>query len=376
LLLSTLAVQLARSGHELPVYPSYYPHEIHIETVAPDRAPVLLTERRLHAQLGSVPSFAEHAPASIRAVDSLGSFVALRFNPASPFGRNEPDACAAMAVIGRELAAQAGDIVFHPYPVTPFHGDYLNHADLAAAAKTRMLADAASTSLRIGDIKVRTERAAALGRTDWAEADPWDAEITEFSAADLIASATVSMNGWLGPAWLKSGWFHAYLLLANSIADPSIRMSIEDNHKRLVTGDYESDMARINLERDLVTAARRECRAAVIGYTIKREYLNDDFSTGVENIAYDSLSGLNSTIFIRTVKLKDFPWNGWLALGVSTTPAAAWNPIAGFSDEFGRLMWSAIGDPGLLLSPYDSSWMLNRMSGIEASRPQKRAQSP
>ncbi len=32
-----------------------------------------------------------------------------------------------------------------------------------------------------------------------------------------------------------------------------------------------------------------------------------------ENIAYDSHAGFNSAIFIRTVKLKDFPWNGWLA---------------------------------------------------------------
>ena len=26
----------------------------------------------------------------------------------------------------------------HPYPVTPFHGDYLHHADLAEAAKARL----------------------------------------------------------------------------------------------------------------------------------------------------------------------------------------------------------------------------------------------
>ncbi len=56
-------------------------------------------------------------------------------------------------------------------------------------------------------------------------------------------------------------------------------------------------------------------------------------------------SGFNSPIFLRTVKLKDFPWNGWLALGIDARPAAAWNPIGGFTDPFGRLMWFALGDP-------------------------------
>src|SRR5260370_38826021 len=32
------ALGVARGGHELPVYPSYYPHEIAIETMPPERA--------------------------------------------------------------------------------------------------------------------------------------------------------------------------------------------------------------------------------------------------------------------------------------------------------------------------------------------------
>jgi hypothetical protein len=100
---------------------------------------------------------------------------------------------------------------------------------------------------------------------------------------------------------------------------------------------------------------------------VKREYFNVDSSAGIENIAYDSLNGLNSPMFIRAVKLKDFPWNGWLALGIDAAPAVAWNPIAGFTDNFGRLMWSAVGDPALIPSPYDSGWMLNRISDVQSS---------
>ena len=99
---------------------------------------------------------------------------------------------------------------------------------------------------------------------------------------------------------------------------------------------------------------------------MKREYFSAEYSAGIENVGFDSLTGLNSPIFIRTVKLKDFPWNGWLALGVDGRPTAAWNPIAGFNDRFGRLAWSALSDPALLPSPYEAGWMLNRISDVEA----------
>ena len=104
------------------------------------------------------------------------------------------------------------------------------------------------------------------------------------------------------------------------------------------------------------------------GYRVKREFINAEFSTGIENIAFDALDGLNSAIFIRTAKLKDFPWNGWLSLGISGAPTSAWNPIAGFTDPFGRLMWAALGDPAAVPSPYESTFMLNRVSEIEMGR--------
>jgi hypothetical protein len=84
----------------------------------------------------------------------------------------------------------------------------------------------------------------------------------------------------------------------------------------------------------------------------------------VENIAFDSHTGFNSAIFIRTVKLKDFPWNGWLRLGVSSAPAAAWNPFGGFDDEAGRLVWWALGDPGMFADPYGAGWVLNRFGDV------------
>jgi hypothetical protein len=109
------------------------------------------------------------------------------------------------------------------------------------------------------------------------------------------------------------------------------------------------------------------CSGAVAGYTLKREYFNASFSDGIENIAYDALEGFNSPMFLRTVKLKDFPWNGWLKLGTAAPPQAAWNPAGGFTDDFGRLMWFAVGDPAAIPSPFDHAWVLNRISEVEAS---------
>ena len=172
------------------------------------------------------------------------------------------------------------------------------------------------------------------------------------------------MNGWLAPLWVKTGWFHAERLLADSVDDAERRQHVESNLARLEAGAFSGLVERINLERDLVTALTGTCRKVVAGYTVKREYVNVEYSAGIENIGYDSIAGLNSPIFIRTVKLKDFPWNGWLTLGTNGKPTAAWNPIGGMNDPFGRLMGFAIGDPALLPSPYEAGWMLNRIADV------------
>ncbi|MGH8648198.1 MAG: hypothetical protein ACREUP_02665, partial [Burkholderiales bacterium] len=86
------------------------------------------------------------------------------------------------------------------------------------------------------------------------------------------------------------------------------------------------------------------------------------YSNGVENIAFDSHSGFDSPVFARTVKLKDFIWNGWLRLGIATQPAAAWNPVGGLNDGFGRMLWLAVADPALLPAPHGGHWIANRVS--------------
>jgi hypothetical protein len=356
-------VTMARGGHELPVYPSYYPHEIEIAALPPERAADLLAGGKLHAYIGSEPRFVAAPPEQVHAVESLGSFLIVRINPSSALAKDEASACTLLTAVVRAVAAAGGDIVAHPYPVTPLHGDYLHHIDRAEAAKEGARGGAAS--LPVADIKVKAEGfAGTLVPADWrAPSSEWNVEVAEIAMDTLLARNAISTNGWQGPPWLRMGWFHARLLLAGARNSERI-----DEYVRLLEADaFGSPAERINAERDLVAALKDGCNAAVAGYRLKREFINVEFSAGIENIAFDALTGLHSPMFLRTVKLKDFPWNGWLALGIAGRPEAAWNPIAGFTDPHGRLMWSALGDPAAIPSPYDSAWMLNRISDVEAS---------
>jgi len=193
-----------------------------------------------------------------------------------------------------------------------------------------------------------------------------DVTIEEIDARDLVASAALMTNAWLGPEWIHSGWFHAYRLLNGSITDVAKRDEVEQKVAAVEHSRYANEVERINLERDIVATLTASCRSIVAGYTVKHEYFNNEFSAGVENIGYDAIDGFSSPMFLRTVKLKDFPWNGWLQLGIDARASAAWNPVAGFNDAFGRLMWYAIADPAVVPSPYGSGWMLNRFSDVQA----------
>jgi hypothetical protein len=364
-------VSVARSGHELPIYPSYYPHEIELAAVTPERAADLLASGKLQAYVGSAPLFAASPPGSIARVESLGSFVAVRVNPASPALKDGKGACALGDAIIRNFAGKSSDVILHPYPVTPLHGDYLLHVDLAEAAKAHLFGNVTDPSLAASPVltlKVGGERLQSLVLPEWrAQGPEWDAEVVEVEVNRLIDPVRHSLNGWLGPSWVKAGWFHAYLLLHKEAGDDEVKRRIEGELRRLQTAADNDDVERVNRERSLVMALADNCHLRIAGYSVRREYFSTVFTAGIENIAYDAIDGFNSPIFVRTVKLKDFPWNGWLALGVDGTPGAAWNPIAGFTDNFGRLMWAAVGDPASIPSPYESAWMLNRITNVQSS---------
>lgn len=351
------------AGHESPFYPSFYPQEIKIERLDAGLAATELQNNSLHAYVGGDPFARGAAPGNVSAVASFGSYLVVTFDRSLPALKDRDRRCASAREVVGALAGASDGYVFHPYPVTPYHEDYLDHYDLVESSRAPYRGRGEpKPSLRL---RVRGEgplaRKLVSARWPLAEKEA-DATVEEIDLQRLLASRRISLDGWVGPPWVKEGWFHAYLLFADAVTEDKEKRAVEALYRRLVTGGYGSVSERINLERELVGALLGGCERVVIGYTVRREYTNSDYSAGVENVGRDSQTGLNSAIFVRTVKLKDFPWNGWLRVGIATRASAAWNPVAGFTDATGGLVWSALGDPAFLPAPQGGGWIPNRVT--------------
>ena len=347
------------AGHSVGHFPSYYPDEIRIEAVDPVAAAKGLSDETLHAYVGASPAFAGPAPQHVQSMRSLGSFLVLSFNPASSRFASADDRCgAARGILSALREEKAGGFVFHPYPVTPYHADYLHHLDRIEAAMDAVGASGPAPSVTIG---AKGQLAAAIVRERWTLADDGgDVVLEEVPVDGLLASTSVRFGGWSGPPWAKEGWHQAHRLLAPSL-DGAARQAVDENYARLNRGETVGLAEHADLERRLVAELTLGCTRMVAGYTPREEHVNIAYPAGIENIAYDSLSGLNSPVFLRTVKLKDYPWNGKLHLGVRDRAGHAWNPVAGFTDVTGRLIWSAIADPAMIRIPFNASWMPNRV---------------
>jgi hypothetical protein len=356
----------AHPGHELPYYPSYYPQEIRFEVIQPASAATLLQKSAIHAYIGADLFPRGELPAGVDAARSLGSYLVLTFNPASEAVVDRERRCAAASQLLGVLEGTQGAYRVHPYPITPYHMDYLHHFDILESIR-QVHRDRAANASDVVSRRMKIRGHGSLAETvippSWrALDDVWDVALEEVDIGSVVESDITSMNGWQGPLWLKEGWYHAYRVLAPHLTDGTAKLAVASIYQRLTNGHYRGQEERLNLERQLVALVTQGCERVVVGYTVKREYFSADFSAGIENIAYDAQAGFNSPIFMRTVKLKDFPWNGWLKLGIQAKPIAAWNPIGGFTDTAGRLLWFTIGDPALILAPHNSTWMANRFS--------------
>jgi hypothetical protein len=366
-LLSALPVW---ADHDVPYYPSFYPQEIRLDTVDPTAAALLLHDKKMHAYIGATPHFAATVPDHLAFMESLRSYRVMTFNPASAIFQERQDRCVVARHLLAIFAREPQDFVFHPYPITPYHADYLQHADRLVAAKALVETAglrAPETSPLTLKWRVYGPWAERLVHAPWRVDDQhWDVTAEDVPLDNLVAATGAGWSGWPAPPWVKEGWFQAYQLLAPTLSDPERQAATVAFYRRLERGEYGSVEERLHLERQLVSLLTVGCERVVVGYTVRQEFYNNDFSSGVENIAYDAQLGFNAPVFIRTVKLKDFLWNGWLRLGTDAAPTAAWNPLAGFSDTAGRLIWAALGEPALFPVPYNASWIPNRVNTAPA----------
>ena len=337
-LVSSLA---ANAGHEFPFYPSFYPQEITVEALDARAAAKRLADGSLHSYAaGELPAGVDAGKTGT--VASLRGYVVVTFDTRAPGVEDRFTRCAAARGLKDALGK---DVTWHPYPVTPFHADYLRHADRVELARATVSAPPLPRVLM-------------------------HARIDVVDLAALIAKARTRFVGWDGPPWIRQGWFQAYLLLGPTVSDDATREKIEAAVQRLMRGDFARLEERIELERNLVALLQSGCERVVLGYTVRHETYGAEYSRGVQNVGFDALDGMASAIYPRTVKLRDFPWNGWLNVGVPSPPTSAWNPLAGgFGDPFGRLVWWSIGDPAFFPSPHGSGWVENRVVVAETGRP-------
>src|SRR5262245_28886275 len=347
------------AGHQVGHYPSFYPDEVRISTLDPVAAGKGLAEETLHAYIGTPPTFAGPAPQHVKTAKSLGSFLVLTLDAASPRLASSDARCAlARGILVGLREAQADGFQFHPYPVTPYHADYLHHVDRIEAAFADLAGAVAATA---PNVRAKGRLAETILRARWdAPGDGADVALQAVPAESLKEPAEAWFDGRSGPPWSKEGWYQAHRLLAPGL-DAAEREALDRHYLPLILGQTRSFAEHVDLERRLVGDLVGSCRQMVVGYVERQEFFDDRYPEGIENIAYDALGGLNAPVFIRTVKLKDYPWNGKLHLGVPAAAEAAWNPIAGFTDAPGRLIWSAIGDPAMIPFPCNASWMPNRV---------------
>src|SRR5215831_18329521 len=246
----------AEAGHELPYYPSFYPHEIRVEVVSSEVAATRLQQGTLQAYTGATPHFSEPPPAHVNPVSSLGAYLVVTFDGAATLQWQPEQRCAIAQDTVSVLAEDATTYVFHPYPITPYHGDYLYHFDRVEALKAQYLQRPAGhreASPHPLTVHGHGALAVQLVRPQWQPMEqPWDATVEDIDVDSLLLSHTSSLNGWLGPAWLKAGWFHAYLLLAETVRDPQVKRAAAATYERLVHGSYAGLEARLNAERELV----------------------------------------------------------------------------------------------------------------------------
>ena len=192
-------------------------------------------------------------------------------NPAARLPGDAGRRCAAARAVAEALAAVPGYRPY-PYPVTPYHPDYLQHADLAtaASASARVAWDGPPLRVRPGDPGATALVPPALRATG---AD-WDAAVETVEVAALWAEAAVGPNGSPGPPGLKMGWHHAYLVLRDGAGDPATRRRADALHERLAAGENAPERQRLTLQRELVSTLRAGCERTIAGYTLRAEPLN------------------------------------------------------------------------------------------------------
>src|SRR5262249_28579469 len=187
----------------------------------------------LHAWVGGDPFAGGAAPPTVRWAESLRGFVVLTFPRAVGAFADAGSRCAAATQLAKAVGPAAPFVVY-PSVVTPFHDDYVFHADPIDKLRDR----APGTLPRV---RASGTLALALAKSHVPTAGrDADAVLEEVELSSLL--------GGTSSPWMKKGWFQAWLLQSS----PTARAAVAEAFRRRVDGDWRTPAERVNLERRIV----------------------------------------------------------------------------------------------------------------------------
>ena len=426
-------VEGVMAGHENPFQQSYYPHEVRFFKIDnPDEVPRLIAEtsdtpvvKGLHLYLApvSVDDVKEaRRVGPAKSLKTLGSIYTVLLNPVddgrNPFASKKFRQAFARFLIDREaLATGLGDAEPLYIPITRYHPDYRFVIDIDQRIRGQWKPNEAMVKQALADylesvggsveggritiegseavlavagiegdaiagviVKQLAEKLEKLGfkvKTISMEASPTrlrDLEeyqgvnivVERLDLLDYIFERLRNVNGiYVGLDAYDDARLAAHIYLKPGGADDEASRAAQ----KLLSGDYSGWQERMNLIRTLILGGIDESVRTPVMLTYQHYLYNDDYDQGVENMARSPITGPFSDVFYRTVKLRLFPWNGWLLVGLDVERSSAYNPVLGFTDKWGRNLWMMLSDSASVFQPYNGSWEVNRVVWMEVESP-------
>jgi len=405
-----LIPNVALAGHENPLQFSFYPHEVRFFKVKPDTDIVkMITEttdtptvKGMHIYLGGInhedaQKLKNKGPIKLlNAIDRIYTiYVNTKQDETNPFSLEDFRKAFLRNIVDRfELASNIPSSEPLFIPITEYHSEYRYLVDLDKMFREewrydeRLVNSVLGDYLRIsgakivnGKIKSRngddiTIRIALPSGDETARRianyvveklekmgfnttllsysggqDEYHIAIRRYEYQDLTLNSLKNVNGiYIGLERYKGIYLASY-----------IYGSVVREYSRLFYGDALDEITYAKLLREFILKGVEDSAEQPVIMTYEYYLYNDDYDQGIENMARSPLTGPFSDVFYRTVKLKLFPWNGWLLVGLDEDRETAYNPVLGFNDKWGRNLWMMLSDPAVLLQPYNNSIEPNRV---------------
>ncbi|WP_448605502.1 hypothetical protein [Thermoflexus hugenholtzii] len=370
LVLSQFYVNIGLAGHENVQYQSYYPHEIRFLQVDNLDVAVRLFKNTttsgrvegLHLYLGKIGKTEAKANYSIKYLNFITNIYLLRF---SEFNRHLQNSkirsVIAYGCINRNELAK--EMLTSPLfiPLLPYHRETSYVKDIEERLKTIECTDIFQELkiLKVGftagqeDLadkiveQIKSNTGFKLNAEKVSNPNDWDILVTRIDMPSYVLSKLSYINGvYYGTDTFEGTTFIKDLFL-NGKEKPEQRI-ISEEDLFLYTRSIVSEWYERGFTYPLM-------------YDIEYYIYNDDYDEGLHNMAWSPLVGLTEpSAFFRTVKIKLFPWNGWLLVGSPTVDKCKFNPFPVPGDQTCYGLWSVLSDPAFVLNPYNLTFEPNR----------------